>query len=304
MTKEKCIDLGSFMSLALSIVALTLGPGYSAHAQREAGVEAPNKNGSGGRFFAELQRIFGRFRDSDLQRVFDTARPVQCPFLVSGTGEWHEVAFFNEYRQFGDWYRTTLNEVRSDPAVYNFKGSCDTKWSPVQVITEFPVDQSLKDFKDGRIRFRDIHLIVNAPVIARVDGQTGAYVFDLPYLYRVSSNHAEALYALTAPTMSDRYAPNVNNHWECKSVTGEEVTYQFLICRTTLLFSGPSAGNHTIGGSYGASAFSILADGKESTSSVKLTFEESAEQRATSSSAHTNKTPSEFRDPRPLRQDN
>jgi hypothetical protein len=276
------------------------------YAQRVAGVRVPtkNKNVFGGRFFAELQRIFGHFRNADLQRVFDGAGPVQCSDLVSGTGEWREVAFFNEYLQFGDWYRTTLDEVRSDPAVYIFKGSCDTKWSPVQITTEFPVDQSVKDFQDGRIRFRDIHLIVNAPVTARVDGQTQAYVFDLPYLYRVSSNDAAPLYALTAPSLSDRYAPNVSNHWECKSVTNEDVAYQFLICHSSLLFRVPLAGNHANGGSYGTSAFSILSDGKESTSSVKLTFEESPEQKARSASAHTNGTRSGFRDPRALRPDN
>src|SRR5262245_57517307 len=43
------------------------------------------------KFFVQLRGVFGRFRDSDLQRVFETARPIQCSELVSGDGEWRTV---------------------------------------------------------------------------------------------------------------------------------------------------------------------------------------------------------------------
>lgn len=51
----------------------------------------------------------------------------------------------------------------------------------------------------------------------------------------------------------------------------DEVTYQFLICLTRLVFR--EAGVTTAAGApLGTSAFSILSDGKEALSSVKLTF--------------------------------
>jgi hypothetical protein len=92
---------------------------------------------------------------------------------------------FNEYRKFGDWYRTSPNEVRDDPAVYRFRETCSEQQSHVEVTTEFPVEQSFRDYRRGRIRLRDIRLITNPPVVARVDNHTGAYTFDLPYLFRV-----------------------------------------------------------------------------------------------------------------------
>ena len=53
----------------------------------------------------------------DLKRVFQMARPIQCGELVTDKGEWKEVAFFNENRKLGDWYRTSLDEVKSELAV-------------------------------------------------------------------------------------------------------------------------------------------------------------------------------------------
>src|SRR5579872_3503757 len=77
-----------------------------------------------GNFRIQLHRIFGRFRNADLKRVFDKAKPVPCSDLVSGDGRWREVAFFNEYRPFGDWHRTSLAEVKRDLAAYIFRGAC------------------------------------------------------------------------------------------------------------------------------------------------------------------------------------
>ena len=98
--------------------------GTNAHAQRERPVPPPQENDYGAKFFDELRRIFGRFRDADLRRVFDAAGPIPCSELVTDKGEWREVAFFNENRKLGDWYRTSLDEVKDDLAVYVFKGSC------------------------------------------------------------------------------------------------------------------------------------------------------------------------------------
>src|SRR5262252_7450834 len=58
----------------------------------------------GTKFFDQLRSLFGRFRDADLQRAFDMAKPIRCSELVSDGGEWRQVAFFNEDRRLGDWY--------------------------------------------------------------------------------------------------------------------------------------------------------------------------------------------------------
>jgi hypothetical protein len=252
--------------LASSIFAVTIVSAPAAYAQSEFGQS----------FFTELHRIFGRFHDTDLRRVFDSAKPVRCSDLVSDTGEWRDVAFFNEYRRFGDWYRASLDEVKGDPAAYTFKGLCSDERSRVEVTTTFPVEQSFEEYRRGGRRFRDIRLIVNPPVLAHVDNLTGAYTFDLPYLFRVSHKGRYPLYALNAPTPSDQYAPEVTNHWECKSVSDENVTYRFLICHDTLVWRHQETGNHN-GGAYGSSAFSILSDGRQAFSTVRLAFDESAQ---------------------------
>src|SRR5579871_1522166 len=53
------------------------------------------------KFFIQLRGVFGRFRDSDLERVFERAQPIQCSELVNDEGEWRTVAFFNEKRELG-----------------------------------------------------------------------------------------------------------------------------------------------------------------------------------------------------------
>ena len=122
--------------------------GTSVYAQRERQIPPPDpasqNDDYGGKFFDQLQRIFGRFRDSDLKRVFESARPVQCSELVTDKGEWREVAFFNENRKLGDWYRKRLEEVKGDLAVYIFKGGCSGPRSALQVTTKFPVEASYR----------------------------------------------------------------------------------------------------------------------------------------------------------------
>src|SRR5438876_1427508 len=118
------------------------------------------------KFFVQLRGVFGRFRDSDLQRVFDTAHPIQCSELASGDGEWRTVAFFNEKRELGDWYRGNFEEVRSDLSVYIFKGVCRGEHGPVQLTTKFPVRESLDAYEHGTIALQDVEVNVNAPVSA------------------------------------------------------------------------------------------------------------------------------------------
>lgn len=224
------------------------------------------------KFFAQLRKVFGVFRYADLQQVFEASPQVMCSELMSGNGEWREVAFFNENRGLGGWFRASMTEIRSQLDVYTFDGTCLKETSALRVATRFPVDASLKAFRQKQIARSDIAVLVNAPVSANFEKQTRAYTFDLPYLFRVSEPNDNPLYALSARTPSDHYAPEAINRWECKAADAEDVTYQFLICRTSLLLKNGSSTDASGKASYGASAFSILTDGREASASVNLTF--------------------------------
>src|SRR5215470_4699403 len=121
------------------------------------------------KFFIQLRAVFGRFRDSDLQRVFEKAQPIQCSELINEKGEWRTVAFFNEKRELGDWYRSNFEEVRSDLAVYVFKGMCRGDHGPVQLITKFPVTESVEAYEHAKIPLEQVEVNVNAPVAAFYD---------------------------------------------------------------------------------------------------------------------------------------
>src|SRR5438105_1452968 len=228
------------------------------------------------RFFLQLRTVFGKFRGSDLQRDFETARPIQCSELVNDEGEWRTVAFFNEKRELGDWYRRDFDEVKKDLAVYIFKGVCRGEHGPIQLMTKFPVTESIEAFNQDRIRLEEVAVNTNAPVRASFDSQTQAYTFDLPYLFLISEQDHERLYSLDAPRLVDRfrYATDVIDHWDCKSVAAENVTYQFLICRT-LTLPRSAAERNASRPAFGAAAYFILSDGKEASSSVKLSFGDS-----------------------------
>jgi hypothetical protein len=226
------------------------------------------------KFFIQLRGVFGRFRDSDLERVFERAQPIQCSELVNDEGEWRTVAFFNENRELGDWYRRNFDEVKTDPAVFIFKGLCRGEHGPVQLGTKFPVTESVEAYNQHRIDFDEIAINANPPVRAGFDTQTEAYTFELPYLFLVRERDGEHLYSLDPPRLADRYnyARNVVDSWACKSVSAENVTYQFLICRTTTLPRNPTE-RASSRAAFGASAYFILSDGKEASSSVKLSYD-------------------------------
>ena len=227
------------------------------------------------RFFVQLRTVFGRFRNTDLDRAFEKAQPIQCSELVNDEAEWRTVAFFNEKRELGDWYRKSLDEVKSDLAVFIFKGVCRGEHGPVQLTTRFPVTESVEAYNQRRIELDEVAVNTNAPVRAVFDSESQAYRFDLPYLFLVSRQDFESIYSLNPPMLADRhrYATDVINHWDCKSVTAENVTYQFLICRTTTLPRIPAQRTQSRI-AFGASAYFILSDGKEASSSVKLTFDD------------------------------
>jgi hypothetical protein len=233
-------------------------------------------------FFVQLKGIFGRFRDADLDRVFDSAEVIQCPELVSDKGEWRTVAFFNEKRELGDWYRSNLDEVKHDLAVFAFSGVCRGEHGPVQLTTKFPVTESIQAFIQQKIELEQVEVNVNAPVRASFDATTSAYSFDLPYLFLIKQDDSGAdLYSLDPPRLADRqrYATDVVDHWDCKSVTGGGVTYRFLICKTTTLPRIPSLRSQPQRPVFGASAYFILSDGEEASSNVKLTFNDTNDQQ-------------------------
>src|SRR5262249_53307987 len=148
---------------------------------------------------------------------------------------------------------------------------CRGEHGPVQLTTKFPVTETLNAFNERRITFDQIEVNVNAPVRVSFDAQTNAYSFDLPYLFLISHDDTGNLYSLTPARLTEReqYATDVLDHWDCKSITAENVTYQFLICRTT---TRPRGQSRNLAPAFGASAYFILSDGQEAISNVKLSF--------------------------------
>lgn len=252
-----------------------------AYAQRERQIPAPDASPYGTRFFDQLRRLFGIFRQSDLQHAFEAAQTIQCSELIVSKGEWRTVAFFNEDRSLGEWCRNNIDEVKSDLAVYTFKGSCTGEQGAVQVTTRFPVAASADAYGEGKISFEDIDVNVNAPVNVFVDPKTQAYTFELPYLFLTGKRSTGNIYSLVAPRVEDTYAPDVTSRWECKSVKSEDVTYRFLICRTATVPRNLAMRNQNRDLAFGASAFFILSDGMEAETSVKLSFGTAAPAKAT-----------------------
>jgi len=264
-----------FVLLALSIPVALVG-------RSEIQTQPRPESQYGRTFFIQLKNIFGRFRDADLDRVFDSATAMQCSELVNDKGQWRTVAFFNENRELGDWYRSNLDEVKHDLAVFTFGGVCRGEHGPVQLTTTFPVTESIQAYTQQKIDFEQVEVNVNAPVRASFDPTTFAYSFDLPYLFLIKQDDTGAdLYSLDPPRLADKqhYATDVVDHWDCKSVTGGGVTYRFLICKTTTLPRIPSLRKQAQRPVFGASAYFILSDGEEASSNVKLTFNDTNDQQ-------------------------
>jgi hypothetical protein len=232
---------------------------------------ADSESELGTKFFEQLRTLFGRFRDTELDRAFEAAQPIQCSELVSDNGEWRTVAFFNEDHTLGAWYHRSLEEVKGDLTQYFFSGSCIAEQSGVQVVTKVPVLESLQRYNTGRIRFNDIRINTNPAVRVSFNSRAQIYVFDLPYLYADQKRGRDPVYSLIPQSVEDRVDPTVTNHWECKSVRANDLTFQFLICQTWVLPRDPNLRRQNRP-SFGSSAYYILSDGKEASTSVKLSF--------------------------------
>jgi hypothetical protein len=226
----------------------------------------------GAGFFDQLRTIFGRFREGDLQRVFQEALPIQCSELVGRKGEWRTVAFFNDDRRLGDWYRQNLEEVKSDLAVYKFTGTCDKERDALRVDTEFPTAASTKAYSQRQIDLAHIDITVNDPVKVARNAQTMAYVFDLPYLFLTDRRDTKNVYSLIAPDSNATYAEDVINRWECKIAASQDVTYRFLICRVSIIPRNPAGNRSEWRPNFGSSGFFVLSDGYEARSSVNMSF--------------------------------
>jgi hypothetical protein len=255
----------------LFLIFLVLSP-VNLPAQRQRQLPPPDESAYGSHFFDQLHNIFGIFRDEDLQRVFQMAKPIRCSDLVVSKGEWRTVAFYNEDRSLGEWCRNNLEEVKADLSVYIFKGSCKGDRGSIQVTTQFPIGSSIDAYTEGRIPLDQVDVNVNAPVSVVFDTRAQTYNFELPYLFLTGRRNSGNIYSLVAPTREDRYAPEVAHRWECKSVRSNDVTYQFLICRTATVARSAAMRNQDQGPGFGASAYFILSDGMEAQTSVSLSF--------------------------------
>lgn len=253
-------------------VLILLGALMPAHSIGQQRQDQSGEEGTyGSRFFDQLRTIFGKFRDSDLQRVFQDAQPIQCTELLGRKGQWRPVAFFNEDRSLGDWCREDLEEVKTDLSVFTFLGDCEGQ-GKVQVASEFPTTASFEDYRQRRIELNQIDVTVNDPVKAVVSPRTMAYTFDLPYLFKTPQGKRD-VYSLAAPDSRAVYAPDVSSRWECKAVSSKDVTYRFLICRVSTVPQRALQRNQKWEPVFGSSAYFILSDGTEAKSSVNLTFD-------------------------------
>jgi hypothetical protein len=136
---------------------------------------------------------------------------------------------------------------------------------------------SLQRYAAGRIRLEEIRMNTNAAVTASFSTANRIYFFDLPYLYlNKEKSKTDPVYTLVPQRADDRYAPEVTNHWECRSVRANDVTFQFIICQTWTLPRDREERRQSRA-SFGSSAYFILSDGREATTSVKLSFGGDAE---------------------------
>lgn len=262
-------------SLLIAAMVLGLAPGDASAQPRRPERTSSNpdiESDLGTKFFDQLRTLFGRFRDTELDRVFAAAQPIQCSELVSGDGEWRTVAFFNEDPRLGSWYHRSLEEVKGDLTQYIFSGSCTGDQSGVQLVTKVPVLDSVERYNAGRIHFNEIRMNTNPAVRASFSSRAQIYVFELPYLYvNPKRSGRDPVYSLIPQSADERIDPSVTNHWECKSVRASDVTFQFLICQTWVLPRHPDERRQNRP-SFGSSAYHILSDGKEASTSVKLSF--------------------------------
>jgi hypothetical protein len=265
---------GKAFRFCIAVIFYTV---FSATLNAQNAAPAVQQNPAVTKFFDQLQRVFGKFEQADLQEAFEAAERIRCPELVEGKGDWKPVAFFNDNRALGSWYHQSLEEVKGDLRQYSFSGACTDARSTIQVTTKFPVLESIDLYNNHDIRLEQIDINLNPPVDAVYDSRLQSYSFDLPYMFLRDYQDGMRLYSLTPAKISERdnYQRDVIDHWDCKSVREKDVTYQFLICRVTLAYvTSLRSGARKV--PFGAAAYSILSDGKQASAKVRYSFEDSS----------------------------
>src|SRR5262249_16052952 len=79
----------------------------------------------------------------------------------------------------------------------------------------------------------------------------------------------ENTYTLVPQNESMKLSMDVTNVWECKAVKAADVTYRFLLCRTSIVPRNRSIRN-TAEDKIGKSAYALLTDGREARATLKL----------------------------------
>lgn len=233
----------------------------------------------GSKFFDDLRSLFGRLQRSELDRAFRQAKPIRCSDLAGEKAEWKEVAFLNDDRSLGDWHFDNIDEVKQDLVAFVFSGTCRGEQGPLSVTSSFPVTETVEQARDGKIPFSKIIITHNDPVSAIFDQPSGAYTFQLPYVYSERKNGTDIVYTLMPPRRTSKPEPSLAIEFRCKALSDADLTYRFLLCRNRVV-NTDSRVRDDGRQSPGSAAYFILSDGKEASSSVKLNFggtEEKAE---------------------------
>ena len=247
----------------------------TSHAQIRRQVPAPVRESVGdfgSKFFDDVRSLFGRLQQSELEKAFERAKPVHCSDLAEQTGEWKEVAFLNDDRKLGDWHYDNIEDVKRDLVAFVFSGNCRGNEGPLRVATSYPVTESVEQFQQGRIPFSQIIINDNDPVGVTFDRSTGAYTFQLPYVYSERKNGTDIVYTLTPPRKTSNPEPGIAIEFRCKALSDADLTYRFLLCRSHVVDRYTRSQESTVKPTRGSAAYYILSDGKEASSTVKLDF--------------------------------
>lgn len=253
-----------------------------AQIRRQVPAPAPESGDFGSKFFDDLRSLFGRLQRGDLDRAFQRAQAVHCSDLVEAKGEWKQVAFLNDDRSLGDWHFDSIDEVKRDLVKFVFSGRCPSEQGPVRVATSYPVQETFERFQKGQIPISKVVISDNDPVTVIFDRPSEAYTFELPYLYIERRSSTGNIYTLTPPLTNSLPDPTVVEEFRCKALSDAELTYRFLLCRTRVAPRDPRNQRQNERQALGNAAYYIFSDGKEASSSVKLSFGDAAADAADS----------------------
>jgi hypothetical protein len=227
----------------------------------------------GAKFLEDLKTLFGRLETSELNGAFQRAKAIRCSDLVGRSGEWKDVGFLNDNRTLAAWHYEDIESVKSDPARFVFSGMCATDQAALKLSTRYPIEESFEQYRKGAIPLAKVAVRDNPPVSVIFDRATNSYTFQLPYLYTVGPTRAETTYTLVPPTAASRPESGLTDEFRCKAINDADLTYRFLLCRTTLVNLNAANSKERTSDSPNSRAYYIFSDGREASSSVNLSFE-------------------------------